>query len=208
MSLIQKWVELVASVDYIQKRGRNDYHKYTYVTEEDLLDVLRPKMAELGLVFYPSSAEVIDNSGSVITIRYTYTLVDAETGEAAHLQVIAQGADSQDKGAYKAATGARKYALRQLVLVSTGDDPERDDDSLDKVAKNPNAVLTIRKLKQVGIDYQDPKLEEAISSALVDIPNNKDGTALLKQVYKMAMKVENGAAYDAALTEMKEALNG
>ena len=207
MSLYEKWVKLVDEVGYVQKRGVNTYHNYSYVTEEDLLDALRPRMADLGLVFFPSSAEVIDNKGSVITIKYTYTLVDADTGESVDIQVIAQGADSQDKGAYKAATGARKYALRQLVLVSTGDDPERDTDSLESVAKNKHAVVTARKLKDAGIRYDSKELEDAIGMRFVDIPNTNEGTEVMKKLYTMAAAVSRGGDRAEALAQLKKELN-
>jgi hypothetical protein len=43
------------------------------------------------------------------------------------VQTIGEGADSADKGAYKAMTGARKYAFRLLFNIPTGDDAERDE---------------------------------------------------------------------------------
>jgi hypothetical protein len=70
---------------------------------------------------------------ALLTLRFTWTLTDGDTGETISFQSIGTGADSGDKAAYKAATGALKYALLLGFLVPTGDDPESDA-ATDKVA--------------------------------------------------------------------------
>lgn len=212
MSIYQKWIELVKESEYVQKTGQNSFHKYTYITEADMLNALRPKMAELGLLFYPKVAEVLGNSGSVITVLYTYVLVDADSGEEVSMQVVAQGADSQDKGAYKAATGARKYALRQLVLVSTGDDPEEDSDSEDRGALNSNAIVVLRKLREAGVLNTIPAdsdpvygmFTEAVGVPIKKIPNNSAGTNALRVLYAAANEVAKGSSVEDVLGRYAE----
>lgn len=217
--LYEKWATLVAEVEYVQKTGNNQHHRYTYVKEEDLLDAIRPIMSRLGLVFYPVKAEVIPvrgenesvGTGTLLTVRYTYRLVDADTGEHADMQIIAQGSDSQDKGAYKAATGARKYALRQLLLAATGDDPEEDDDSDGKGVVNTNAIPVIRKLKDVGFftsvrvesDLNYDRLTEFTGIELKKFPNTAKGTEALKKVWAFAVDFGRGGdPDDAKITDL------
>jgi ERF superfamily len=196
MGVYGKLAELVSRVHYVQKSGANTHHKYSYLTEGDLLDAVRPVMAELGLVFYPHRADVIATSSTstLITIKYVYRLVDSESGENIDIEVIAQGSDSQDKASYKAATGARKYALRQLVLAATGDDPEEDDDSNERGVLNTNAIPVIRKLVSGGFfthpeierDSNYAVLEKAIGVGLKKFPNTDKGTSALRHVFAMA----------------------
>jgi hypothetical protein len=85
----------------------------------------------------PSMVEVVGEgltpSGkqTLLTLRFTWTITDGDTGELFSFQSIGTGSDSSDKAAYKAATGALKYALLTAFLIPTGDDPEND--SNDKV---------------------------------------------------------------------------
>jgi hypothetical protein len=56
--------------------------------------------------------------------------------------VPAQGWDANDKGVYKANTGAKKYALALTFLASTGDDAEDD-----------NGYKKSKKKKSTNSDY-------------------------------------------------------
>jgi hypothetical protein len=198
MGVHGKLAEIVGRVEYIKNSGQNDFHKYKYTTETDLLDAVRPIMSELGLVFYPSGIEIVDGSstGTLLTARCTYRLVDSETEEFLEVMVLSQGTDSGDKSAFKLMTGARKYALRQLILVSTGDDPEKDDDSLDNRVKNSNAIMVIRKFQIVGFLPQGrvdnspgfSSIEDVVGKSLFDIEDNKKGTEILKKLWEFASK--------------------
>lgn len=213
MGIYGKMSELVSRVHYVQKSGSNSHFKYSYLTEADLLDAVRPIMSELGLVFFPSKAEIIPTSSSqtLITIKYTYTLVDSESGESVDMEVIAQGADSQDKGAAKATTSARKYSLRQLILAGTGDDPEEDDDSDARGVANSNAIPVIRKLKDVGFltavriesDINYGRLAEFTGVELKKFPDTGKGTDALRQVFAFAVEYgKKGDADDALITKL------
>lgn len=117
---------VMADVQYVQKGGRNDHHRYTYVSDADLLMRLQPSMAKHGLCLMPSNIERSDQP-NICHLVVTYTLMHT-SGQSATVMVPGSGSatrGSEDKGAYKAMTGAYKYALRQLFAVPTGDDPER-----------------------------------------------------------------------------------
>lgn len=52
------------------------------------------------------------------------------------------GEDSGDKAIYKAITGAIKYFGSENFLVSTGDDPEREDERMDKLTGSVSGSAT------------------------------------------------------------------
>lgn len=125
--------QVMSSVSYIQKTSRNDFHKYNYVGEADLLEKLRPAMLEAGLMLIPSIKGVspIDEHG-VTTVQMEYTLIHKD-GDIWPSVICAagQGGDRNkngvgDKGLYKAITGANKYLLFKLFQIETGDDPETE----------------------------------------------------------------------------------
>lgn len=136
---------VMGKVGRIAKRGRNDYHGYDYVTEADIVDEIRPLMADAGLAFIPSQGgerqevTVQTKSGetTVVKILHTFRFVDTEDGSEVEVAVWGEGQDSMDKGSYKAFTGAEKYALLKTFMVATGDDPERDA-SRERTARKAN----------------------------------------------------------------------
>lgn len=124
---------VMQEVDYVQKKGENDFHGYKYATEADVLDRLRPAMVKHGLVLIPSVAQVsnIDQWGNT-TVSVHYTLAHIDGGVWPNPIVGAGcGGDKNrngvgDKGLYKAITGANKYLLFKLFQIETGNDEPED----------------------------------------------------------------------------------
>ena len=114
---------VIAERGYVRADARNDHFKYSYLSDEAVLGHVRGSMAKNGLMLIPCTVEHSTQS-SIITTTTSYTLAHT-SGEWMRVQVVAQGQDKADKGPYKAATGALKYALRQVFLIPTGDDPEK-----------------------------------------------------------------------------------
>lgn len=123
---------VMEEVGYVQKKGRNDFHGYSYAGEADLLKSLRPAMLKNGLVLIPSSkfvGEPDQHGNTHVRIDYTLAHVDGEVWPE-KVSAIGSGNDRNskggvgDKGAYKAMTGANKYLLFKLFQIETGDDPE------------------------------------------------------------------------------------
>lgn len=133
-------------VDYVQKKGENDFHGYKYATEADVLARLRPAMVKHGLILLPSVQQVsaVDQYGNT-TVSIHYTL--AHTSGAVWPQpIIAAGCGNDknksgigDKGLYKALTGANKYLLFKLFQIETGNDPEESSGDRDRQAANDAA---------------------------------------------------------------------
>lgn len=139
--------QVMSSVSYIQKTGKNQFHGYRYAGEADLLEKLRPAMLEAGLLLIPSIKGVspIDEHG-VTTVQMEYTLVHKDGDIWPNVICAAgQGGDRNkngvgDKGLYKAITGANKYLLFKLFQIETGDDPETYDSPMPEKRQNPHVT--------------------------------------------------------------------
>lgn len=133
--LAKKLAEVLSDVTRVPKNGRNDFHKYDYVTESDLVDHIRDKLAKKGVALFPSvrehhTEEMQDAKHRTVfltTVMLDVTLIDGESGDMMTTSWVGQGLDNADKGYYKAYTGAIKYFLLKTFMISTGDDPEIDD---------------------------------------------------------------------------------
>lgn len=141
----EAFLAIMNEVGYVQKTGFNKSQNYKFAGERQLIEALRPALLKHQVICIPSEAaskvdqivtEAVIIDGKVIekekktfrtVIDYTfiYTHVPSQT----HIQVavVGEGVDMGDKSAYKAATGALKYALRQPFLIETGDEPEANE---------------------------------------------------------------------------------
>jgi hypothetical protein len=121
--------KVMSEVGYVQKAQRNTHFKYNYAGEAALLAKLRPAMLEAGLLLIPSSdgEPFVDAQGRThVVMSYTLCHKDGDIWPTP-IRIPGCGTDSQDKGTYKAITGANKYLLFKLFQIETGDDPEKDE---------------------------------------------------------------------------------
>lgn len=134
-TLAKKLAKVMTRVQYIQKRGRNNFHGYNYATEADVADAVRDALAEQNVVMLPSVVEhsireVTSRKGNaefICMVVMDFTFVDGDSGETLTVRLIGEGQDSGDKAFYKAVTGTTKYAIMKTFLIPTGDDPEQDN---------------------------------------------------------------------------------
>jgi hypothetical protein len=149
-SLVSKLAEVMAAVERIPKRGRNDFHKYDYATEADIVAVVRQELAQRHIMLMPEilkeTRTPVGDKGSVLTtLEMQMEFIDGESGETLLKRWLGCGTDKEDKGAYKAMTGGEKYFLLKTFLMPTGDDPEADDDKDRKPAgANGHSVQATR----------------------------------------------------------------
>lgn len=144
--LAAKLARILGEVGKVPKSGRNEFHKYDYVTENDLVYAVRDKLAAAGIFVFTSvesqAHELITSEGRggeakqslLTTVTTRHTFVDGESGEQFSVLSQGQGAEPGDKGGYKAITGAMKYFLYKCFMVPTGDDPESDPTTDERTA--------------------------------------------------------------------------
>lgn len=136
MKLTEKLLEIQKTVSSLVKDAENKSDKYDYVSGTAVLNVIRPKMDELGLILIPrvdsaTMHEGVTRSGTtrfLTEVFYTFTWMDVESGENMPVPWYAQGVDlAGEKGVGKAATYAEKTFLLKFFHVPTEkDDPDND----------------------------------------------------------------------------------
>jgi hypothetical protein len=163
-SLYAKLVEVMKAVGYVPKRGRNEFHKYDYVTEADLVEAVRNELSSRGIVMLAQATD-ITREGTLTTVHMEFLFVDPESGEQHQAKWIGTGEDKGDKGLYKAYTGAIKYFLMKSFLIPTGDDPERDDGKAAKQNGKPETVTAAwaadarKRITDFGIDHGEARMK-------------------------------------------------
>lgn len=114
---------------------------YGFTSVDAIQDVLRPLMADAGIVMVPHSMTVITNeqverirttdSGGEYT-QYQFRAVlhtEWEVTDGTYVLIvpsIGEAMDTADKAMNKAMTAARKYALVNTYAISTGEDPDKE----------------------------------------------------------------------------------
>lgn len=139
--LFVKLAEVMGAVERVEKRGRNEFHKYDYATEADIVEAVRKALAERHVMLLPSIREATVN-GTLTTLSLVFTFVDGDTGQREELSWLGRGDDNADKGLGKAYTNAVKTFLRAQFLIPSGDDPEADHRTDERAAdRAPRAVV-------------------------------------------------------------------
>lgn len=155
--LVCKLAEIVAEINHVEKKGRNEFQKYSYVKAADLANVVRQKLSArkilmLSDVIARESVQVQAKDGGTWmfdNIDVLYTFLDGETGETLCFKMPGTGADKGDKAVYKAITGSLKYALRNAFLVpDEAADPEADESTDKEAGKQAAAAIAAQKVAQ------------------------------------------------------------
>lgn len=146
-------VNVYKEVGYVQKDGKIAFGntKYNFAGEAAFIRAIRPAMVDNNLFMSPSKYEILSTVNGLVTVYAEFTLTHKD-GETIVVTSIGQGKDSGDKAIPKALTGALKYALRQLFLIETGDDPDNlaseAHDTIDKLHKFLNNCDSLEKFNK------------------------------------------------------------
>lgn len=160
-SLAGKLAKIYEAVGYVQKTGTNQAQGYKYVQAAEVAAIVREQLSKLNVIMTPTNIDVVSEGLTpsqkqvLLTLRFTWTLTDGDTGESISWQSIGTGSDATDKAAYKAATGALKYALLTGFLIPTGDDPENDSDRVVEAAKKTFEATPIKKAGPSSLEALD-----------------------------------------------------
>lgn len=134
MPIAEKLCLAMNVVGYLKKdRKLEGGARYNYLSEEKVTAEVHAAFADIGICIVPICMEILENredttlAGNAVhvtRIRVTYQLMDAQDGSTLTLQSLGEGSDSGDKCLNKCMTAAYKYALRESLIISTGDDPD------------------------------------------------------------------------------------
>jgi hypothetical protein len=132
---------------YVQKQGTKGLN-YKFAGEAAFIEALRPVLIEHGIVVFQSGVEVVSTEGyktsggssmNRIIAKFEFTFAHT-SGEFIKVTALGEGADVGDKTAPKCNTGALKYALRQTLLIETGDDPDATASDEQQRAETPKKL--------------------------------------------------------------------
>lgn len=131
----------------VGKNGRNDFHKYDYVTEADVVDEMKRIFTENNIVydFNIIGTRKVEGLENVTEVEAEITLIDLDNSESKVYTFFGQGQDKGDKGIYKAYTGLQKYFFMKNFLISTGDDPENDTGVANKVKEKTTTTTPAKR---------------------------------------------------------------
>lgn len=135
MNLFQKLVEIQKSVRALGKNSSagTGASSYQYVSGSKVLDFIRPKMDELGILLV-QQIDSIENeridyqtkngvkSELLSKVNMTFTWIDAESGEKLPIPFGANGMNNWDKGLGSALTYAERYFLLKFFHIATDED--------------------------------------------------------------------------------------
>lgn len=124
-NVYQKIFNVTSKVGKVFKDGKNDFHKYKYVSAANVVESIKPLLVEEKLVIIPSVIESVKD-GDFARVKIEYTIIDIDSGEEIKKIWEGEGMDKGDKAFYKAYTGCYKYFLMNLFDIPTTDDPEAD----------------------------------------------------------------------------------
>ena len=139
----------------IEKNRDNLGQKYKFRGIDDVFFAVNPIFAEHGVLCVPkvlSSIREEHTSKSGTTLLYTFLTVQftfyAPDGSSIEVVTVGEGMDSGDKSAYKALSGAMKYAILQLFCIPTEEakDPETENHDLcPRGADDPSLLQQMQK---------------------------------------------------------------
>lgn len=130
-TIYAKLASMRREVPFMTKSGTNNSQNYNFLQEAQVTELFKGLCDTHGIWFeYNSKIVSIQPNASgkqiLTTVEVHYAFVDVDTGERVEGSAVGQGTDANDKGVYKAITGAVKYIFMKNFLIVTGDDPEHE----------------------------------------------------------------------------------
>lgn len=165
----------------VKKDKKNEYNKYSYLSEAKYKELFTKLLSENGLELSASCVEEREiqtgnkSMGCGRIVVWDFTLSDVDTGFTETMRSIAEGWDSGDKAIYKAHTGALKYFLANTFMVASGDEVENDEPPRTPKFATPEQVKQLKNLFDQGTvnrilsDYRIQTLEQLSFGAAAGI---------------------------------------
>jgi hypothetical protein len=139
----------------IEKTNKNKDQNYMFRGIDDIFQTVNPIFVEHGMVCVPKVIESVREehlSKAGKTLLYTFLTMQftfyAPDGTSIDVITVGEGMDSSDKSAYKALSGAMKYAILQLFCIPTEEakDPETENHDLcPRGADDPSLLQQMQK---------------------------------------------------------------
>jgi len=201
---------VMVDVGYVQQTGKNLQQNYKYASDEDLLKAVQPAMAAHGLALLPMGVAAVTvehaptKAGGAqyrTEVEVSYLLVHT-SGEWYDLHMAGAGVDGQDKGVYKALTGAYKYLLRQLFAIPTGEDAERDPPTAATRDANARAVASL--VAPAAVSLPEGPIAPKASLPEGEVPERPEPAPHVRPLCEAAIRDKDVAALAGIRERIKE----
>lgn len=145
--MIAKLVEIVRSIDHVDKAGENKFQNYRYVRATDVAWAVRKALVDKNVYLASDVVEIRnyeipakEGFMQAVDVKMEFSFFDGDAPETPPvvLHSYGTGTDKGDKAVYKAITGALKSGLRNAFLIPDESDPEADE-SVDKATATERA---------------------------------------------------------------------
>jgi hypothetical protein len=204
-----------AKVGYVLKSGevKSNAQNYKYAGEADFIEALRPAMIEENLICMPvnivgecRNIMAADKPKNHACYIYTFRLIHSPSGQYVEVAAAGEGIGNDDKSSYKAATGAQKYALRQLFLIETGNDPDKDPVTAREEEEKKKQQEAAAAAEKAANEKKDAIYKKFVEAAFIVIPDldeegKRDWGEWVLKIIDMIKKSKNhthvNAVYEA-----------
>lgn len=207
-NIAKKLLMLMVEVGAIKKDKENKQQGYRYVSSDAVLSDVQKACVAHNVASYceMSIDRVVEQTtkaggiNNLVFVRCALHIIDQDSGEEIIAHSLGEGTDYGDKAAMKAATAAHKYAWLETLNISTGDDPEADEETDKsvpvKAVKRDNQFArdNFQETRKPDPDYHDGEQTKLITIAdvLIEKKTSRQG----KEYQKYTVIDKDGAKYE------------
>lgn len=198
--LLPKLAALQSAVRGLGKDKKGN--SYEYVSGSKVLDTVRPRMDELGLLLVQEVEDIRnervdystrngEKSEMFTSVSMLFTWIDTETGEKLPARFAANGCNGWDKGLGSALTYGERYFLLKFFHIAT------DEDDVD-ARQGEEAAPAAKPAPETLPDDDDLQLMGALQELRAAM--SREALLAINKTYKSIYG--NNPQYMAVLTEM------
>ena len=198
--LLPKLAALQSAVRGLGKDTKGN--SYEYVSGSKVLDAVRPRMDELGLLLVQEVEDIRNErvdystrngakSEMFTSVSMLFTWIDTETGEKLPVRFAANGCNGWDKGLGSALTYGERYFLLKFFHIAT------DEDDVD-ARQGEEAAPVAKPAPQPMQDGEDLQLLGALQE--LRAATSREALLAINRTYKSIYG--NNKQYMEVLTEM------
>lgn len=191
-NLAERLLAVQTEAKTVLKTGNNKYSHYTYATEGNYQNELKPLLTKHGITIAPKGVMDFKAIGATIFVTMKWQLINTDnvkdtftfTFVGSGRDTEAKGAEVGDKAVAKAMTMANKYMLAKVFQLESEDDADKqpEDKGDKKGGKKGDTPATGN--KESGSDY---------ATAVNMIKNSNNVTGLID----WAEKIKDSKKYTA-----------
>ncbi len=131
LNLIGKLAKIMGAMEPFAKTGENKSMRFKFVEVNEILNDVRPRLAEAGIMLFPLDMEFEkiefhprgNGQSTHVFIRTTWLVTDGN--EERRVVGLGEAIDTSDKAVNKAQTAAEKQVLQKLFLISNEEDNDQ-----------------------------------------------------------------------------------